>query len=145
MYETDGTAFNTVLDRLSAVFSKEVTDPMREAYWGALRDLPLPLIEERARAHARFGKFFPKPFELRPKEDRPKDKDPAEEAKFKGYQQQSAEHLDELHGQDPKRWYEIVSPKVYELGRARGMPETQIEHKLRSYVPHSTAKERLRA
>lgn len=129
MYSVDSTAFNAVLDDLGVVFGKPVSDEMRASYWSALKDLPIGLVVAKAETHKRFGKFFPKPFELRPKDDQPK-ANARDDAAFKAAEQRSIDTLEYLRKHDPPKWLATVSPKVYEMGRARGMPDGLIAHKL---------------
>lgn len=68
MYPIEFDAFKQAMERLSAVFGKTLTDDLLQTYWQAMRDLPLSTIEAGAQRAARYGKFFPKPVELRPKE-----------------------------------------------------------------------------
>lgn len=70
MYTTDANAFKDAMDRLGVVFSKEISDHQRAAYWDALKDLDIRVVRDLAQKHERFGKFFPKPVELRPKGDK---------------------------------------------------------------------------
>lgn len=77
MHKADSDRFRALLDEMADVFSKpRVDDVMLRGYWNALKDLPLEIVERCAATHRRYGKFFPKPFELRPKGDKPKHEDP---------------------------------------------------------------------
>lgn len=135
MYSTDRDSFEQLLTRLSTAFSKPITDEIRGTYWEALKDLPVGTVVRQAEMHMRYGKFFPKPVELRPKEERPKEKDAAIERQFREVVALSSVHLDELWGTNRDLWLRTVSPKVYELGRAKGLPDTYIAEKLRTYQP----------
>lgn len=135
MYTTDREAFELLLAKLSTTFSKPITDEIRAAYWEALKDLPIGTVQRMAGQHARFSKFFPKPFELRPREERPKEKDAAIERQFREAVAESNVRLDELWATNRQLWLATVAPKVYELGRAKGMPDTYIAEKLREYQP----------
>lgn len=129
MYSTDHTAFNEALDDLGAIFAKPVTDELRELYWKALKDQPIGAVMARVQTHKRFGKFFPKPFELRPKDDKPHASgrdDPA----FQEAEKRCVAHLEELRKSNPNEWLRVVSPKVYEMGRMRCMHDSEIARKL---------------
>lgn len=63
--------FSDLIRRMCVVFGKKATDELVNSYWDALKDLTLPIIERCADNHARYGKFFPKPIDLRPKDDAP--------------------------------------------------------------------------
>lgn len=80
MHNLDHEEFRKLLDELAITFSKPKLDDAQIAvYFRALSNLPLAIISERARHHERYGKFFPKPYELRPKEDKPPVKDSADD------------------------------------------------------------------
>lgn len=69
MLRADFPEFRTVLETQAAVFRAPApTDLLVEAYWNALRDVSLSAVKACAAIHAKRGKFFPKPFELRPKD-----------------------------------------------------------------------------
>jgi hypothetical protein len=81
MVQGDFEEFVVVLKQLSEAFGKKLTDELTQAYWKALRDLTLPIVTRMADSHLRYGKFWPKPSELRPKDAPPERKpDPAFEA-----------------------------------------------------------------
>ena len=72
MHRPDFEPFRAQLNALAGIFGKKPPDDLQvQAYWNALRDLPLELVEQGVRHHIRYGKFFPKPVELRPKDERP--------------------------------------------------------------------------
>ncbi len=61
--------FLVVMRKLAGVFDRAINAELMEAYWDALRDMPLATLRRRADAHIRTGKFFPKPSELRENPD----------------------------------------------------------------------------
>lgn len=72
MHQPDFDSFRGLLDELAAVFGKpKPNDELTQTYFRALSNVPFEVVKRRAQHHERYGKFFPKPFELRPKEDRP--------------------------------------------------------------------------
>lgn len=72
MHKPDFENFRALLDQLADTFSRKRPDDLQvQAYWNALRDLPLEFVQQGARHHTRYGRFFPKPAELRPKDDKP--------------------------------------------------------------------------
>lgn len=75
MLQGDYDQFEAVLRQLSEAFGRKLTNDATQAYWKALRDLTLPAVTRQAESHLRYGKFFPKPSELRPK-DAPTEKKP---------------------------------------------------------------------
>lgn len=64
--------FDALLKQLGEVFAKKITDEFAKSYWQSLKDQSLGSVRRHAETHMRYGKFFPKPFELRPKEEKPK-------------------------------------------------------------------------
>lgn len=71
MLAAEYTEFEAVLKKHAQVYSKKLTDELVEGYWAALKDLSLPTFARCADNHLRYSKFFPKPVELRPKDDAP--------------------------------------------------------------------------
>lgn len=63
--------FDALLRKHSQVFAKKLTDDIVQGYWAALKDLSMPTVVRCADNHLRYGKFFPKPAELRPRDDAP--------------------------------------------------------------------------
>jgi hypothetical protein len=53
-------------------------DAMIQAYWNALKDLPIEIVEACQKSWMRYGKWFPKPSELRPKGEAHKQQLPSE-------------------------------------------------------------------
>lgn len=109
MHTTDSDAFGAVLVKLSGVFGKELTKEIGTFYWEALKDLPLGTVTRLADQHTRHGKFFPKPFELRPKEERPVSRDARAEAAFKDGEKRAIVYLEELRRENPEKWREEVA------------------------------------
>lgn len=134
VYKTDFTAFRGILEQCATVFNKPKPDDMTvQAYWNALKDLPIGLVAARAESHSRYGKFFPKPVELRPKDDKPRT-DATHDGAFQEGVKRADERLEYLRRTDPGAWSFQISPKVYELGRARGMLDGEIEQKILAYM-----------
>jgi hypothetical protein len=67
MYPNDFDRFKIALEGHGEVFSKPVTDRLISIYWEALKDQHIAAFERASNGHLRYGKFFPKPAELRPK------------------------------------------------------------------------------
>jgi hypothetical protein len=104
MYPTDFEQFGGLLRQLSEVYSKKLTDEMVQAYWDALKDQSFKSVRQLADQHLRSQKFFPKPFELRPQEEKPKVvRDAAAEAAFKEGETRCIRYLEELNRLDPDR------------------------------------------
>lgn len=72
MHRPDFEPFREHLNALAGIFGKKPLDDAQvQAYWSALKDLPFELVERGVKHHTRYGKFFPKPSELRPRDDKP--------------------------------------------------------------------------
>lgn len=72
MYKTDFPDFQKTIDRCADAFSKpRPNDEILQTYWRALQDQSIESVRQCADKHIRYGKFFPKPYELRPKDDKP--------------------------------------------------------------------------
>lgn len=123
MHASDRDEFFALLDQLAEVFGKPKLDDVKsQAYWRALRDLPLATIRRCAESHQRFGKFFPKPVELRPREDKPPiEASPRHEAELRAAIAYNRATWEELRRQDPEGY-------TYEHGMAvaaRAMATTE--------------------
>lgn len=105
MYQTDFDSFALLLKNLGEVFGKPPTDTTTQAYWRALKDQPIEVVRRMAEVHTQRGRYFPKPAELRPKEDRPAvSRDAAMEAAFKEGEQRAVTNLDEVRRENPEQW-----------------------------------------
>lgn len=72
MHRPDFDRFRVLLNNLATVFGKKPPDDVvLQSFWVALRDLPYELVEQGAAHHTRYGKHFPRPVELRPRDDKP--------------------------------------------------------------------------
>lgn len=106
MHRDEFDSFSKLLEQLAVVYGKELNDVILQAYWKALRDLSLAQLQSFAETHLKRGKFFPKPSELRPKEERtPYEAD----GKSKAADDRCIRNLEELRRLDPPRWEWEVS------------------------------------
>ena len=105
MHQSDFEGFSALLNRVAAVYSKKLTDDVVQGYWTALKDQTLTTITELANSHTRYGKFFPKPIELRPKDDKP---EPTPDGKFEEGERRAIEGLEHLRRTEPGEWFERV-------------------------------------
>ncbi|MGH8219952.1 MAG: hypothetical protein ACREUT_15525 [Steroidobacteraceae bacterium] len=71
MLATEFAEFERELQVLEKLYSKQIDDGLMRLYFESLRDLPIGAIKRRILEHTRRSRFFPKPSELRPKDDRP--------------------------------------------------------------------------
>ena len=102
MQQSDYPHFKALLERLAEVYGKKLTDELISACWDALRDQPFARVKQMAEAHLRKAKFFPKPCELRPKEDPPPTtRTPAMDAAFHEGENRAIQRLEELRRRDP--------------------------------------------
>lgn len=68
MHQDEFAAFERTLKQLGEAFNRKLSNELVQAYWKALKDLSLSAVSRCADSHMRYGKFFPKPVELRPKD-----------------------------------------------------------------------------
>lgn len=132
MLADDFVRFEKAIRGLEFTYGKKVSEEAMQQYWRALKDLPFEQVNERIQSHARYSKFFPKPVELRPKEQKPQDKDPAYEALKAKYERDEFERLERLRMEHPQEWLRILRPKCHAMGRERGMTYEQVEAKLQT-------------
>lgn len=95
--------FETAIRRLEKLFSKKIDDDTMQAYWRSLKDLALPVFIRFVERHEKYGKFFPKPSELRAKED----KLPpvaGNDADFKAAEMRCIIHLEQLRKTNLEEW-----------------------------------------
>ncbi len=72
MHRNELDAFSALLDEFAVVFGKPKPDDLVvQRYWNALKDQSLEAVTRARDRHMRYGKFFPKPVDLRPKDDKP--------------------------------------------------------------------------
>ena len=112
MYSTDTDAFRELLSKLAVLFGKDLTPELTTLYWEALKDQPIGVVERQGAYHMRYGKFFPKPVELRPKDERAKGApDPVGEARFKEAEARAVANLEELRKENPEAWKREVASR----------------------------------
>jgi len=114
VHTADREQFLALLDTCADVFGKPKLDDLKaQVYWRALRDLSLERVRHGVEMHLRFGKFFPKPRELRPTDDKPpREVSPQHEATIQAAERAACVAWDELRRRDPQRF-------AYEIGMAR--------------------------
>jgi hypothetical protein len=82
MHTPDFDEFRRVLNGLAQTFSKPAPDDLLvQAYWNALKDQTIESVKRQATYHTRYGKFFPKPVELRPRDERAPQKPGADDGR----------------------------------------------------------------
>lgn len=105
MMAADFPHFENTIRRLEKLFSKKIDDEVIQSYWRALKDLSLAQFQRFAERHEKIGKFFPKPFELRPKEEKaPVERDSKSDADFKAAERRCIENLEELRKNKLEDW-----------------------------------------
>jgi hypothetical protein len=133
MYSTDFDAFRETMNRVGEAFNHEVPDTLVQTYWKALKDVSISSFVALAESHIKHGKFFPKPRELRPRDDHQPVDTQWSEVKAE-YDKRSALRLEALRKLDPEEWLRQIRPKVQELGAAKGMLPGEIEAKIQRYL-----------
>lgn len=64
--------FVELIRKLEKLYGKKgLDDETMQMYWAALKELSFPTFEKKVAEHIKRAKFFPKPAELRPREDAP--------------------------------------------------------------------------
>lgn len=119
MHQSEFDGFSLVLGKLAAVYGKQLGDELVQAYWSALKDQSLGTVAELASTHMRYGKFFPKPVELRPKESRDK---PMEHARASKADERAMYRLEDQRRKDPEGWLKTMEdhdPNCFALQLAR--------------------------
>ena len=104
MHQDDFQPFSGLLMRLAEVYSKKITDGTVQSYWDALKDQSLATITRLANQHTKFAKFFPKPFELRSKDEKPPLSDPKSDGSFREAEDRAIRNLEELRQNNPEEW-----------------------------------------
>jgi hypothetical protein len=106
MQRHDFAEFRSLLDRCAEVYGKpKPSDALLETYWSSLLDVNIAVVRRCADAHLKHSKFFPKPAELRPKEDKPQAvRDPASDDAFQAAERRAIRNLEELKLADAERW-----------------------------------------
>ena len=107
MYTTDFDRFRAALETHGEVFGKPVTDKLASAYWEALKDQHITAFERAAAHHLRYGKFFPKPTELRPKTD--KAPEPQDDKAIAEANATAAKTWEAIKAQDPARYWKMFA------------------------------------
>lgn len=103
MHQNDFEGFAKLLKRLAVMYGKKLDDELTQAYWIALKDQPLDRITALAEHRMKHSKFFPKPVELRPAEDR---LPPSADGKFEECEERSMRNLEEMRQRNPTGWLE---------------------------------------
>lgn len=103
MLAGDQDEFDALLKQLGEVFNRKIEDTLAKTYWNALKDLPLPTVVRYADKHIRHGKFFPKPFELRPRDEPKAEESNAAKAAHDEALRFNRETWDELFRKEPAR------------------------------------------
>ena len=106
MHQNDYDAFAALLGKTAKVFGKKIDNEIVESYWKALKDQSLTTVTMLAERHIRTGKFWPKPFELRPKDVvSPETND---DGKFKEGEERAMRRLEELRQANPQAWMKYM-------------------------------------
>lgn len=115
MYAQDFDRFRKVMDTLAELFSKpKMSDDAMGAYWEALKDLHIAVVEREAKHHGRYAKFFPKPVELRPKTEKPPE--PQDEKALGDCLSDSERNWEKLRAENPEQfWHQFAKAYVARL------------------------------
>lgn len=115
MYPQDFDHFRQIMDTLSEVFAKpKLSDAALGAYWEALKDQHIAAVERAAKSHGRYGKFFPKPAELRPKTE--KAPEPQDDRAIQESERSSVENWETMRRENaPKFWRQFAKAYIARL------------------------------
>lgn len=135
MHASDFESFRGILDRCADVFGKpKPADELVQSYWHALKDQTIGTVKECSERHARYGKFFPKPFELRPRDEGPKNtsaEDAAKEAAFRAARARCMEGWNLMLKDDPAKfrakWIEARAARMEILTGRASLVELEVE------------------
>jgi hypothetical protein len=122
MYTTDFDRFRVALETHGECFGKPVTDKIASAYWEALKDQHIAAFERASANHLRYGKFFPKPSELRPKGE--KAPEPQDEKAINAANSASTEGWDALRRDNPRRFWKLFASAYMARLEFRFPPES---------------------
>lgn len=101
MLAADFPKFEIEVRRLEKLFGKAIDNDVIQSYWFALKDQQFEVFQKFVQRHERHGRFFPKPSELRAKEDRlPEVPGGKEDSSFKDGEARCIRNLEELRGSD---------------------------------------------
>lgn len=128
MHQDDFAEFSALLARLAEIYPKKITDETVQAYWGALKDQSIATITRLANQHAKFSKFFPKPFELRPKDDKPALSDPKTDGAFREAEDRAIRNLEDLRQRNPVAWEKHVRDARIAAGKDPNCNAIQLHH-----------------
>jgi hypothetical protein len=107
MLASEFAEFESIVRRLEKIFTKKLDDETIQAYWGALKDQSLATFRRFAERYEKHGKYFPKPSELRPREDK---LPPVSDANsLRMLEDQSIRSLEELRQKSPTEWEQVVA------------------------------------
>lgn len=71
MQTSDRPAFAALMQRLAETFDKPLTDGLVASYWEALKDQHIGAITRRVDGAIKTSRFFPRPAQLRPADEKP--------------------------------------------------------------------------
>lgn len=103
--------FALLMRQFEKIFSKKIDDETMQLYFRALNEVPLSVVRRKADDYLKRAKFFPKPSDLRPK-DEPgvsTTRSPSMDAAFKEAEERCIRNLEELRREDPERWRKEVT------------------------------------
>jgi len=126
MHRAEFSQFRDLLDRCAEAFGKpKPTDLVVQTYWRALSDVAWPTVQRCGESHLRYGKFFPKPADLRPQVEKPPAvRDAASDAAFREGERRAVEGLDALKAADPTAWREELAGRRAARILATGMRDS---------------------
>jgi hypothetical protein len=102
--------FEMLIRRMEKIFArKPLDDETMQSYWSALKDQSLAVFRKFVERHEKYGKFFPKPMDLRAKPDKlPEVQGSKDDATFKEGEARCIRYLEELKRKDEGAWRQEI-------------------------------------
>ena len=116
MFVTEFNSFRVTMDSLSDVFTRpHMTDSQLGTYWDALKDMHIDTFRKAAAHHTKYGKFMPKPAELRPRTEKPPE--PQDDRALDNAERLTVQAWEELRARNPgEYWQKFREAFVARLG-----------------------------
>jgi hypothetical protein len=125
MLANDFPEFEALMRRFEKIFGKSIDDETMQLYFGSLREVPLNIVRKKAEEYLKRAKFFPKPADLRPKDEAPV-RDVAMDSAFGEGVARCVANLEELRRTDPEKWSTEVRLRKLDRIVAIEQPHTPI-------------------
>lgn len=126
MISAEYAQFETLLGKVEKLYGKDLDDDGVALYWEALKDLPLATVDRRIGECIKRCKFFPKPSEIRPRDDGPAfEQSDKARRDFEMVEKRCMAFWDEELQRNPTaaKWDILAAYEARTTGFERGSPE----------------------